>query len=276
MERDKLLISQFMQGWNREKQTKYSLQSCPDKNERQKPAADAVYSDPYGHTIAIEHTRIEPFEGALGYEAGPFRTIWEPLKDSPLPEHHIWLRVARSEVEKSSTWQQDSSLVKDWFLRERDKFPLVEALYEISRPPNPSFHVCALTQHIPDFPGMVSIASIVGCDPKLAGLSRPLVPRVKRAIQDKLPKLSKTQADQHILLLELVDRSISNLWDLAKAIEILNSCFPDLDKVAVWATDDSQSGIEGTPSFAHLRDGQPGHSFLVTQVLSIVSWRGRL
>ena len=270
MEWDKQLISQFMQGWNREKQSDFSFKSCPDKDEREKPAADAIYSDTSGctvHTIAIEHTSVEPREGALSYEAGPLEAIWEPLRGLPLPERNIWLRVARLEAQESRNWPQDGSVVRDWFLREQHNFPLAEALYEIFRPPRPPFRVRVWTQHVPGSGGMVSITS---WDPELADPSRSLVPRVKRAIKNKLPKLSGTPADQHILLLELVDRSFFNLWDLAKAIEALTPLFPDLYKVEVWATNDSRSHIEGTPSFCHLLGGQTGHSFLTTPVVALI------
>lgn len=105
------------------------------------------------------------------------------------------------------------------------------------------------------------MVSITSWDPKLADLSQSLVPRVKRALKDKFPKLSATPADQHILLLELVDRSFFNLWGLAKAIETLSPSFPNLYKVGVWATDNPRSDIPGTRSFCHLQGGI-GHAFL--------------
>lgn len=273
IEREKQLVSQFMQGLSREKRTEYSLQSRPDKDKRsdknkhQERAVDAIYSDPSGRTVAIEHTSIDPFEGARDYEAGPLRSIWEPLREFPLPEHHIWLRVARSEAAESPNWQQDGSLVRDWFLREQKNFPLAETSYEILRPSSPSFRVRTWKQRIPGFPGMVSITS---WDPKLGDPSQSFVPRIKRAIKDKLSKLCETPADQHILLLELVDRSVFNLWDLAKVIEALSPCFPDLDKVEIWATNNSRFDIQGTPSFCHLRGGQIGRAFLTTPVVALI------
>jgi hypothetical protein len=273
IEREQQLVSQFMKGLSREKQTEYSLKSRPDKDvrldktKRQERAVDAIYSDPLGRTVAIEHTSIDPFEGARDYEAGPLESIWEPLRKFPIPEHHIWLRVARLEAAESPDWQQDGFLVRSWFLREQRNFPLAEASYEILRPSFPPFRIRTWTQRIPGFPGMVSITS---WDPKLVDPSQSFMPRIKRAIKDKLPKLCDTVADRHILLLELVDRSVFNLWDLAEVIEALSPCFPGLDTVEVWATNNSQSDIQGTPSFCHLQGGQIGRAFLSTPVIALI------
>jgi hypothetical protein len=243
---------------------------------------DAIYPDHAGGALVIEHTAIEPFEGALSYEHGSLKAIWEPLKRLPLPERDIWLRVGRLETEKSRSWPQDGSLVKEWFLKERQNFPLAgaEAPYEIPRPLDPPFCVYVWTQRISDPHGMVSITS---WDPKLklAEPSQSFIPRVKKAIEDKLPKLCGDKrfmlpdqrivlVDRRILLLELVDRSLFSLWELAKVIETLSPCFPDLDKVEVWATDNSRFDIPGTPSFCHLQGGQIGHTFLTTRVVAMI------
>ena len=89
-------------------------------------------------------------------------------------------------------------------------------------------------------------------------------------MKDKLSKLCKTAADRHILLLELVDRSLGNLWALAEAIETLSPSFPDLDKVEVWATDNARCGIQGTPSFCHLRGGEIVDAFPAARAVALI------
>ena len=249
---DKKLIGLLVCCLNAKQGSRYALQSHPDQKDRQTKAVDAVYSDPTLGTLAIEHTRVEPFEDSIAHEKGPFHEVWEPLKELSLPEHHIWLRVPLKGVEKGSDWKQAGSVVKDWFLRERANFPLRDAFYEIPglHPPLP---VTVWKQYIQSYPGMVSIAS---WDERLGDPSRSIVPRLKTAIEEKLPKLCRTLADRHILLLELVDRSLYNLWSLAAGIETLRSSFPALETIEVWVTDDSRSSVQGTPSFCRLQDGE--------------------
>lgn len=114
---------------------------------------------------------------------------------------------------------------------------------------------------------MVSIATYdeVFQDSKLSFFAR-----VKKAVREKLPKLTETKADRYVLLLELLDRSLGNLWEVAKVMDELRCNFLSLENVEVWATDDSHSGIPGTPSFGLLADGKVGECFLSRLVTPVI------
>lgn len=75
MDWDMQMISRFIGGLNLSERSGYFLQSQPDKDGDGHKAVDAIYTDPSRGNLAIEHTRIEPFVGALAYEQGPFRVI---------------------------------------------------------------------------------------------------------------------------------------------------------------------------------------------------------
>ncbi len=263
---DKRLIDLFVAGLNRKAGTSYQSPRYPDREDRRTKAVDAMYFDPANGSLAIEHTCLEPFIGATAYERGPLKTVWEPLKQAPLPEYHISLRVPLKGVVRGSNWGEAASLVNDWFLREKDNFPLGETSFEIPGI-QPPLRVKVFTQYIKGYPGSVSIGTY---DRAFQDRKQSILPRLKKSLTEKLPKLVRTEADRRVLLIELLDRSLGNLWDLAKITNELKTFFPYLSAVELWGTDDSRSGIAGTPTFCHLQGGFIVRAFLARPIVSLI------
>jgi hypothetical protein len=257
---DKELIALFVEGLNRRFGSKYALQCHPDKENRKQRAVDAI------GTVAIEHTRLEAFVGATAYEQGALRELWEPLKRLPLSEHYFWLRVPLRGVVKGQDWQHAGTVVKDWFLRERNNFPLGETSHDIPAL-WPTLHVTVWKEYIRDFPGMVSIGTY---DQTFGDPKQPFFSRVKKAVDEKLPKLNEVGADKRVLLMELLDRSLGNLWDVGKAMKELRPSFSGLYRVEVWGTDNSRWDIPGTPSFCCLHGRKVGECFLARLVVPLI------
>ena len=63
MERDKVLIEEFIQGFNDYSGTTYRVTTQPDKLDRQNEAIDAIAYDDSGQILGVEHTLIQPFVG---------------------------------------------------------------------------------------------------------------------------------------------------------------------------------------------------------------------
>lgn len=209
---------------------------------------------------------LEPFTGAVAYERGPIQTVWEPLKQAPLPEYHIWLRVPLKGVARGSNWGRAASLVKRWFMREKNNFPLGETSFEIPGV-QPPLRVTVLKQQIKGFSGLVSIGTYAQA---FQDRKQSIILRLKKALNEKLPKLIEASGDKRVLLIELLDRSLGNLWDVAEITNEVRSFFPHLGVVELWGTDDSRSGIAGTPSFCYLQGGTIVRAFPARRIISLI------
>jgi len=123
MDWDEWLSQQFVDGLNKATGSKYNLRRRPDKETRHeaepKKAVEAIYDDLANGSLAIEHTRVEAFDGMLDYENKVFSDVWEPLKGLPLAEHHVWIRVPFEWLAKDShrrSRHKAGGLVRQWWL----------------------------------------------------------------------------------------------------------------------------------------------------------------
>jgi hypothetical protein len=213
MDWDKWLVQEFVEGLNKATAREYELLCHPDMqtgHEReQKKAVEAIYRDVREGRLAIEHTRVEAFLDMLTYENKIFGEVWKPLKLLPLPEYFIWLRVPFDWLGKDCSRQERreaASVVKDWFLRERQDFPVGESSYDIANSLMPLRVGVDKRHYGPEYPGQVSIAS---WDVKFGDPFQLLVSRVTKAVKDKLGKLIATDADyRRVLLIEIVEQNL--------------------------------------------------------------------
>src|SRR5580704_3255444 len=82
-ERDDIeLVKMFLSQFKDDDGKSYTLKTRPDVEERTAKAVEAIAVADNGHTLAIEHTYIQPFEGQKADDV-PFLTVFEQLRNDP-------------------------------------------------------------------------------------------------------------------------------------------------------------------------------------------------
>jgi hypothetical protein len=227
MARDKVLIEEFLRGYNQHGGTTFRVTKQPDELERQKEAIDAIARDEKGQTLAIEHTLIQPFVGEKG-DAQRFLTAIAQLEQDPslrVPGFSIYLSVPVAAIPKGPDWKAVRAKVVAWFREARLSLPRGQSIHRI---PEVSFDL-ALRIRKDDSPypeGRVYVSR--------SDMPEDFQSVVRKALEYKVPKLAATPADRRILLFEMdnVPRSPTEITD---ALETLRGEFPDLDVInEVW------------------------------------------
>jgi hypothetical protein len=200
----------------------------PEDRERNKGAVDAIAKDQYGSSLAMEHTLIQPFDGERE-DAQPFSRVFEPInQDTSLavPGHLITISPSVGSVPKGVDWKEISVKIIEWFRNEKDLIP--DGISTVKIPALP-FDLTLTVEKIPmnnSYPGYISVGRTNPPD-----TSETVI---KKALSDKLPKLSATTADKRILLFEQND-ILRSPFESRRIVKYLDSRFPDLASIdEVW------------------------------------------
>ncbi len=172
---------------------------------------EAIASDEEGTRIAIEHTRVQEFGYGIGRQVNPDE---DPLLGE-IGAHLAGVPISVSD--RTFMLNVDPKNLKR-LLYKRYRSKTLEALTEWAQrflPPlrrNQEFEI-PIPVSLPASERTVRISvevfeaptnhPILGCCGYLWTRSE-LVPRITKALEDKLPKLSQAKADRRILMLELV------------------------------------------------------------------------
>jgi hypothetical protein len=242
MKFDRELVGFFIEGINRERGTSYENPVFPEDQNLGSKAVEAVYTDTEGHSIAIEHTLIQPFMKEMEDRRGAFDKIFVPLEmdaSLSLPDYHINLAVSALSVPKGEKRDEVAVKVKDWFMRERGKFPDEFSKQAV---PGLSFPLTlnVWKYHIPGDAGKVTISRIV-----LDTFEKV----VEKALSDKVPKLVAAVADKRVLLLEQ-NVPTPDIVTIEDAIQKISPNYPGFDKVdEIWVADTVAWKSEGVIIF---------------------------
>jgi hypothetical protein len=227
MGRDKLLIGEFLRGYNEHFGTTFQVTELPDHLERQKEAIDAVAKDASGRALAVEHTLIQPFLGEKA-DAQPLLSVFAPLESDTslrVAGQAIDVSVPVAAIPKGLDWKAVGARVVVWFRDIRQTLPHGESVHRVpgvgfeltlriakDESPYPERRVYVMRSDMPeDFQSVI-----------------------RKALDDKLSKLAATQADKRILLLEK-DNTPRGYTEIGKAIESLRDEFTHLSKVdEIW------------------------------------------
>lgn len=195
MGRDKILIEEFLRGYNHYFKTTFRVVARPDELQRQKQAVDVIAQNDDGETLAIEHTVIQPFVGEKDDTQRLLRVIAPLETDASLraPGKSIDVSVAVGAIPKGPDWKVASAKVVDWFRRSRLSFPEGQSTHRV---PNVGFDL-ALRIDKGDSPypeGRIYVSR--------SDMPEDFPSVVSKALKDKVPKLAGTHADKRILLFE--------------------------------------------------------------------------
>jgi hypothetical protein len=194
-QRDKDVIGYWVRLYNRLTGTSFKVEDWPDKDSS-KENIDAVCRDNDGHTLAIEHTLIEPFAGEKADAARFMRTL-ASLEDHPGLRQPGFMFLVSQPVDSIPTGINWSDIPKELLGRLKSILP---TLAEGNSTVTIQTEKWALRLHIqklrlgPEYPGKFLTGRIGPGDPG-PGL-------IIHALGKKVPKLLAYEAEKKILLLE--------------------------------------------------------------------------
>jgi len=232
---DKEVIQHWLQLYNHLTGASYSVEDWPDSDSSKKNV-DALCRDAGGHTLAIEHTLIEPFVGEKSDAARFMRTL-ATLENHPSLIQPGYMFIASQAIGSVPTGVNWNDIPKELLKQLPGILPtLPEGEKEVTvRTEN-----CELVLHIqklrlrPSDPGKF-----------LTGRRYPGDPGPKlviRALANKIPKLSASSAEKKILLLEkdAVAGTIENQFEQVPEDHEIKNLLLDIDEV--WSA--NTAGLE--------------------------------
>jgi hypothetical protein len=254
MKRDQILVERFLWAYNSHYGTSFRVVRWPDEMNRKTAAVEAVASNEFGETVAIEHTLIEPFEGERE-DTDRFIQVFSRLEgksDLIKPGHDVDVAVKVGVIPTGVSWDSIGDRVHRHLAARIPSlgegqfseivtglnFPLEVSLAISVHEPQEKDHVW-ISRHLPK----ESIENVV-----------------RTALTRKLPKLVAEQATTRILLFEKADIARGHT-DIRVALDKLSRDFAQLamiDEVWVvithsWQTDDALFYIEISPELGGRR-----------------------
>ena len=252
--RDIKLVKFFLNYYNERLGHQYSITSQPDKVERNKEAVEAIATDENGHTLAIEHTLMQPFVDDKA-DTQPFLKTLGPLeKDGELvvPDYSFTISIPVGAISKGIKWPELKLEIKRWFQLEKTSFPLGRSTHNFVHLKF-ALPVTIEKHYLPGDKGSIFIAR--------SDMPDNLTDVLKKALSDKVLKLVAASAQNRILLLEK-DSPPHGYTEIAKNIEGLSVSFIDLKMVdQIWVVNtvvwESENNIWFIPVWPESLRGYP-------------------
>ena len=111
---DKQIVKLFLSGYAKATGSAFGEPVHPDEVLRDRPAVDAMATDEFGRTVAVEHTILQPFPGQKEALHERLEKVFDPLKRQPVPGRKIMVKLGRGSLKRSRTG----------FRGPRSRFPL--------------------------------------------------------------------------------------------------------------------------------------------------------
>ena len=250
-ERDDIeLVRLFLSQYKDAEGNSYTIESRPETTERKAKAIEAIAVAENGKRLGIEHTKIQPFEGQKADDR-PFLAAFEHLRNDPtlrLPNRLIDVLVPAKAIGKGPNWNELAPKVREWFMEAKGSFPVEgESWHAI---PNLGFDLKVLVQtmEIPGTEGSVVVGRILPS-------GEPFAEVLRRALENKVPKLAATAVEKRILLLE--DEGVAiGFVRVTRGIDASVEQLPDLKKIdSVWCAHTMSWTSGGDVLFCHIWPG---------------------
>lgn len=205
---DKKAIRIWLDCYNRLNGTDFRVDSYPDEQERNAEGIDALCKGSGAKTMAVEHTRVEAFPGEMSDNARFMEVLGRLEKNPNLAQPGV-LTTASIEVgiiPKGISWKTLGSELAT-FLKQH-VFALGNGWHTLTFVQGAvSFPIRIEKQPHSGHPGSFLVAR--------HWPNKSNAPTLRKAFDDKLPKLRASKADQKILLLEQNSVAGSVLSDVA-------------------------------------------------------------
>ena len=210
---DKKTIGIWLECFNGIRGTTFRVESYPDESDRNAASIDAMCKDSSGKMLGVEHTRIEAFPGEMTDNARFMEVLGALEKNPSLAEVGFMTTasIAVGSIPKGISW---TTLSRDvvTFLQQKS-FGLGKGMHTLTFMQGEfSFPVrIEKMPHLPFQPGVFLVAR------HWPGKSNNET--LKKAFEEKLPKLKAAHADNKILLLEQNSVAGSVLSDVGSYVK---------------------------------------------------------
>ena len=201
-------IGIWLECYNKLNRTSFRVDSYPEERDRSRESVDALCEDSCGRTLAVEHTRVEAFPGEMTDNARFMEVLGKLEKNPSFAEVGVQTTasIGVGTIPTGICWK---TLGVDLaaFLKQT-AFGLGEGLHTLKfLQGSVSIPIKIEKMPIPGQPGSFLVAR------HWPGKSNE--PTLRKAFEEKLPKLKSSTADQKILLLEQNSVAGSVLSDVA-------------------------------------------------------------
>ena len=219
---DKDRIGFWVRLYNRLEGETYTVESWPD-DDSSKKNIDAICRNAVGHTLALEHTLIEPFAGDKA-DADPFLKTLGVLENHPLltlPGNMIMVSQAVGAIPRGVKWTEVPSAILGQLAPVLSTLPEGRHTLTIKGVRWTLDLNVSKTRTAPSAPGRFFTARVYPGDPG------PEL--IIAALEKKIPKLAAATADTKILLLEkdaaagTIEAQFEQLPDEPRIQALLNS-----------------------------------------------------
>jgi hypothetical protein len=234
---DKTVIEFWLRLYNRLRSANYSVVNWPD-DDSSRQNIDAFCKDKESHTLAIEHTLIEPFEGEKNDADRFLKTLASLENDRTLvlPGYLLVVSQPIGSVPIGIDWNSIPSLLRPSLAailptlpEGDDDVPIENGKLKLT------FRVKKLWLGEAR-PGKFLTARIFPGEPEPSFIIR--------ALNKKIPKLKQSRADQKILLLEK-DSVAGTIERKLASIQHDEEIFKLLRGVEIWTVNTAGLGGEG-------------------------------
>jgi len=195
MRRDQILVTMFLDEYNKNNGVVFQVKEWPEQTERNKPAVEAIAVNESGETLAIEHTLLQGFVGEKE-DSSRFLKVVGSLEKEPslrFPNYMIDLTLQVGAIPKGVDWSGVHRTLAEWLKASISDFPLGGSSAVV---PNLSFElkIGIHKMELQDDEGKIFFGRY---EPPVS-----LSEVAKRAFSKKIQKLIDTNAKKRILLLE--------------------------------------------------------------------------
>lgn len=197
MKRDRQLAMALVRGFNQMSWGNYDHFSFPEDIAGHVEAVDVIAIAPSGTRLAVEHTTVLPFLGERE-DTIAFAEVFSQLESDPLfrlPEFGIDVHIPIGVIPRGKSAKElrrhARETVCSWFLKEAIKFPVGCSRQQV---PHLGFDHTLIIIKEPHRESRVFLFR--------SGLPDTFGDVVGKAVRDKIPKLSRSDTDKKVLLLE--------------------------------------------------------------------------
>lgn len=233
-QRDKAVIEYWLRLYDQLNDFSYRVVEWPD-DDSSRENIDALCVDDRAHTLAIEHTLIEPFVGEKR-DADRFMKTLGSLEGHPALAHQGYMFFVRQPVgaiPSGVRWSDIAEQLVKQLQGILPGLPLQDSQVTIRAGCEINLRVQKLFMG-PDYPGKLFTGRCSSSDPG------PEL--IIRALRNKVPKLAASSAEKKILMLEkdAAAGTIENQFEQVPAEHEIRGLLPSIDEV--WSA--NTAGLE--------------------------------
>src|ERR1043165_356573 len=126
MRRDQILVTMFLDEYNKNNGVVFEVKQWPEQIERNKPAVEAIAVNESGELLAIEHTLLQGFVGEKEDSNRFLKVVGSLENDSSLrlPNYMIDITMRVGAIPKGVNWSAVGTALAEWLKANVRALPL--------------------------------------------------------------------------------------------------------------------------------------------------------